>query len=314
VAAPSVTVVIPTRDRWELLPTALDAVFRQEGVEVDAVVVDDASTRPAPPGVAREGVALVRLEQSLGLAGARNAGIARAGGDWIAFLDDDDVWSPNKLRRQLDAAEAVGAGWAYSTAAMIDADGVAEYIWPLPEPERLAERLVASNAIPAGSSNVVGEATLLHSLGGFDEAFSRIADWDMWLRLAVAAPAAAVAEPLVAYRQHVSNMSGSGRRALLAEFDRLAAKHHALAAERGLAFDRAEVEQWAERERRRGVAARARAHLRRGKRARAAATYAAAGVRHASSADLLHAVRMAAGRNLTPPARVEAPSWLAAYR
>ena len=323
--SPRVTVVIPTRNRWHLLPTALTAAFSQEGVAVDVIVVDDASARPAPVELesGERALELVRLDVNRGLAGARNAGVARAGGDWVAFLDDDDVWAPDKLHAQIAAATKARAGWAYSTAVMVDGDGIAEYVWPLPDPATLLERLVASNAIPAGSSNVVVRADVLRSAGGFDEAFSRIADWDLWLRLAAAGPAAAVDRALVAYRQHTGNMSGGGRRELLAEFALLAAKHRDLAADRGLAFDQAGVERWAERERRRGTEARAREQLHRGRRLRAAGVFAAAALRHRDRDSLREAVRLGTarvrGRGPARPeddraARVEQPAWLAAYR
>lgn len=322
--SPRVTVVIPTRDRWRLLPSALEAAFSQEGVQVDVVVADDGSATPPPAGLEAPGRELefVRLDVSRGLAGARNAAVARAAGDWIAFLDDDDVWSPEKLRTQIDAASAAGASWAYSTAVMIDTDGVAEYVWPLPDPATLLDRLVASNAIPAGSSNVVVRAGVLRSIGGFDESFSRIADWDLWLRLAAAGPAAGVDRPLVGYRQHTANMSGGGRRELLAEFGLLAAKHGELAAAQGLSFDVAGVERWAERERWRGTAARAREHLRRGHRLRAAGVFAADGARHRDRVALREGLRLGTERvrGRGPArfderaARVEQPAWLAAYR
>ena len=74
--SPRVTVVIPTRDRWHLVPTALTAAFSQEDVAVDVVVVDDASAAPAPAGLAsgERALELVRLDVNCGLAGARNAG------------------------------------------------------------------------------------------------------------------------------------------------------------------------------------------------------------------------------------------------
>jgi len=320
--APRVTVVIPTRDRWSLLPGALESALSQRGVAVDVVVADDGSTTAPPAEVRRPGVEVVRLETSGGIAAARNAAIVRATGEWVAFLDDDDIWAPDKLRLQIDAALGAGAPWAYATAVMVGSDGTAQYLWPLPDPERLLELLPRSNVIPAGSSNVVVAAETLDAVGGFDESFSRIADWDLWIRLAAVATPAAVPEPLVGYRQHTANMSGGGRRALLAEFRRLEAKHRALAVRSGVAFDRRGLVDWAERERRRGVAARASQELRSGRRLRAARIRLAAGVAHRDASELRQGLVLAtdrlrgrgpSGQSRTETRSVEQPPWLRAH-
>jgi glycosyltransferase involved in cell wall biosynthesis len=99
-----VSVVIPTRDRPKLLLRAIDSVLRQTHREIEVVVVADG---PDPETVsAVQSVDDPRLQLFLNpypstAAGARNAGADRAKGEWIAFLDDDDEWLPNKLERQL---------------------------------------------------------------------------------------------------------------------------------------------------------------------------------------------------------------------
>src|SRR5215218_5096689 len=99
---PDVTVVIPTMDRWRLLSErALHSALTQEQVDLEVVVVDDSATDETAIGIAGlndERVRVIRHEQPQGLQRARNVGIAAARGDWVAFLDDDDVWAPWKLR------------------------------------------------------------------------------------------------------------------------------------------------------------------------------------------------------------------------
>jgi glycosyltransferase involved in cell wall biosynthesis len=154
---PEVTVVIPTLNRWQLLSRgALRSALEQEDVDVEVVVVDDGSTDETPVRLAElddERVRVVRHEQPGGLAHARNAGIAAARCEWVAFLDDDDLWAPWKLRRQLDAAAREDATFVYSAALYVTGGQVE--LAPALEPEGLGQRLLAGEAIPAGGSNVM---------------------------------------------------------------------------------------------------------------------------------------------------------------
>ena len=97
-----VSVVIPTWNRAALLGDALDSVFAQNYAPVQVIVVDDGSTDDTRSLAARyPGVEYYRQEHA-GSAAARNRGVAHARGDYIAFLDSDDVWLPGKLRTELD--------------------------------------------------------------------------------------------------------------------------------------------------------------------------------------------------------------------
>src|SRR5918992_1308501 len=96
-ARPEVSVVIPTRNRRNTVLGAIESARRQEDVAVEVVVVDDGSTDGTEAAVsAVEGVRVIRHPVSRGVAAARNAGISAAAADWIAFLDDDDLWAPWK--------------------------------------------------------------------------------------------------------------------------------------------------------------------------------------------------------------------------
>src|SRR5213592_4830183 len=110
---PEVSVVIPTHSRWDLLSTAaLPAALAQEAVVLEIVIVDDGSTDSTAERLAEitdTRVRVIRHERARGVAQARNAGIGAARGTWIALLDDDDLWAPDKLRTQLDTATSEGA-------------------------------------------------------------------------------------------------------------------------------------------------------------------------------------------------------------
>src|SRR5262245_16886500 len=112
---PLVSVVIPTRNRASLLERTLRSVLAQRMGDLEVVVVDDGSTddTTSVAGAADVRVAVVRNQTPEGVSAARNRGIAAARGSWIAFCDDDDLWSPEKLTLQLDAAQRAGAHWVY---------------------------------------------------------------------------------------------------------------------------------------------------------------------------------------------------------
>ena len=100
---PTVTVVIPTYNRKGLLPRALTSVARQTRPPDEVIVVDDGSTDDTEGLVRREFPDVRYLQQeNRGVAAARNRGIREAKGEWLAFLDSDDEWLPQKLTRQLD--------------------------------------------------------------------------------------------------------------------------------------------------------------------------------------------------------------------
>jgi glycosyltransferase involved in cell wall biosynthesis len=103
-AAPLVTIVIPTCNRPELLDAAVDSALSQTISELEVIVVDDGSTPPAQPRNDDERVHLIRSDVRRGVSWARNAGLAEARGRWIVFLDDDDQLVPEMVALSLEAA------------------------------------------------------------------------------------------------------------------------------------------------------------------------------------------------------------------
>jgi glycosyltransferase involved in cell wall biosynthesis len=289
--APLVSVVIPTHNRWRRLPRALRTALGQEGVDLEVVVVDDGSTDNSPAvlrSVRDPRVRVLRNETSRGVAAARNRGIQAADGEWIAFLDDDDLWSPQKLRLQLERAAATRADFAYAGALRLREPDVVLGVDAAPSPVDFARQMLITNVLPSGPSNVVARADLVRRLGGFDEALAFVADWDLWIRLGARGSAAACPDLLVGYVEHEGNMSVSVGDAAIAEFRYLVAKHRSASDEAGARFDIARFM--------RGVAY---GHLRAGRRLRAARTY----VRGAVSGSVGNVARAAAAAVGGPPAR-----------
>jgi glycosyltransferase involved in cell wall biosynthesis len=266
VTAPDVTVVIPTRDRWPLLSrTALRSALGQRHVEHEVVVVDDGSvdgTAERLHEVADPRLRVVRHDRPLGVSRARNAGIAAARGEWVAFLDDDDLWAPDKLRIQLDVARESGSDFVYAGAVWVDDQLRFLYGHEPPDPLTLAHAVLRWNVVWGGCSNVVARSEVVREVGGFDEELIQLGDWDLWIRLALAARAARVEDVLVGVVVHGQSMLLVDRRNVFAEFERLRAKHRGAAERLGGGPDHVLFARW--------VAA---GHLRAGRRGAAARTY-----------------------------------------
>ena len=270
---PEVSVIIPTRSRWHLLSTAaLPSALEQEDVDVEVIVVDDGSQDETPARLGELGdprLRVIRHESSAGVAVARNAGIRAAHGRWVSFLDDDDLWSPHKLRAQVDSADAAGAVFAYSAGGGLDAARNFLFAVSPPEPADVTRELLRWNVIWCGCSNVMARRDVVQGLGGFDERLVQLADWDLWIRLSLAGPAAATCDVLVGYVMHDESMLLTDRRDVLPEMDYLVAKHEAAAREHGVEPDQALFARWV-----------ARGHRRAGRRTEAALTYLRGALRH----------------------------------
>ncbi len=244
VLVPEVTVVIPSRDRCQLLLRTLGTVLWQENVDLEVVIVDDASSDDTPDRLAEIDDPRVRVHrhpEPLGVGAARNRGIAVARGTWVAFLDDDDLWAPEKLRAQLDAAIHNDAAWAFGSAVHF-VDG--PRLWtlqPAPASVTVHGGLVWRNLVPAGASNVVAHRRALERTGAFDPTLHHLADWDLWIRLAEAGRPAVVEQYLVAYRLHQQNMLLETATTVLDEVERLDRRYLRC---RGGRMDRTWIHDW----------------------------------------------------------------------
>jgi hypothetical protein len=245
VTAPQVSVVIPTRDRWPLLSrNALPSALGQLGVELEVVIVDDGSSDETPQRLADISdprVRSVRVDPARRpklvrtTAHARNRGIAAARGEWLAFLDDDDLWAPDKLRAQLDAAARRGASFAYSRVVAVDEHLRVLEIQPLPDPDELPSLLLRGNFVPGGGSNAIARADLVRQAGGFDESHVFVEDWDLWIRLSRLGRSAACSEVHVARVEHREGALFRERPDVVEDVARLLSKYTQVGARRGLA-------------------------------------------------------------------------------
>jgi glycosyltransferase involved in cell wall biosynthesis len=193
----------------------------QRGVDVEVFVVDDGSAGRAGVVAERVGDARIRLLRHDGRHGpgaARNTGVGAANAAWVALLDDDDLWAPDKLVRQLDAARATGRDWVYAGAVGVDDRHRVLHVEPPITPAEVVRQLPRRNVVPAGASNVTVRAAALSAAGPFDPGLRNTEDWELFIRLARRGPPAAVRAPLVAVRVHLEQASLATAR-LLEELD-----------------------------------------------------------------------------------------------
>jgi glycosyltransferase involved in cell wall biosynthesis len=187
-----ISVLIATHDRPQELRRAIASVFAQTLLPVELVVVDDGSTPPVSlDGLAvPEGLALrlIRNARPAGPARARNIGIAAARGAWIAFLDDDDEFKPDKIAAVAGALERMedGADLLYHPAEIVMVnEGVRYRSRPQAAVDAPAmyRALLVRNVV-GGTPMVVARTRSLLACGGFDESLGALEDYELWLRLA----------------------------------------------------------------------------------------------------------------------------------
>jgi glycosyltransferase involved in cell wall biosynthesis len=188
----------------------LRSALSQHGVDLELIVVDEGSTDDTSAVLAAVGdprLRVIRHDAPVGLSAARNHGADHANGEWLAFLDDDDLWSPDKLARQLAAAREAGSEWVYTGGVNILAGRIVHGHPPLP-PEQVMAALPRYNPIPGGGSNVAIRRSLWLRSGHFQTRFPAGGeDWEMSIRLAKVSRPAWVCSPLVAKRLHPTNMT-----------------------------------------------------------------------------------------------------------
>lgn len=200
---PLVSVIIPTRNRSVLLREAIESVLAvHRGVfELEVIVVDDGSTDSAREVASAYPVVYLRTE-GLGASAARNAGMDAARGEFLAFLDDDDVWLPNNVAPQLSMLDGHPEyGAAYAQVQLTDANRV-PYGDPIPAGP-LQSGWIFDDLLtywPQLGSIVVRTA-VAREIGGFDLTLRSEEEWDWILRIARRYPIGRIEEPVLLFRQ-----------------------------------------------------------------------------------------------------------------
>jgi glycosyltransferase involved in cell wall biosynthesis len=206
---PLVSVVIPTKDRPEMLTRAVQSVLDQTYDPIELHIVDDGSTPPAREAIAGlpteelAGFECHRHETNRGGNAARKTGVEAATGEHVAFLDDDDEWLPEKTTRQVKVlTDTEDAGVVYTANRQLLADGKTQSVHRPGPGGDIAERILYGNYI-GGFSVVMIEADLFDQVGYPDADFPAWQDWELHIRLAQQTNYVSVADALV--RRHIGH-------------------------------------------------------------------------------------------------------------
>jgi glycosyltransferase involved in cell wall biosynthesis len=220
--SPIVSIILPAFNRQAYLRAAVTSIFEQSFTDWELIIADDGSdqgtraylrTLDRPPRVR-----ILWLAHTGNPAAVRNAALREARGEFVAFLDSDDAWHPDKLARQIELLrQQPHRLWCYSPVTHMNADGN-----PLARKPR-ARRMAPSGAVfeqiarwqaAIAMPTVVAQRKLVERVGGFDEQQLMHEDCDLWLKLAHESDVSVVDSPLSRVRHHDNHYSASGERAV----------------------------------------------------------------------------------------------------
>jgi glycosyltransferase involved in cell wall biosynthesis len=209
---PAVSIILPTFNRLKLLRSTLASVFAQTFADWELLIADDGSGSDARAYLETlddPRVKVLWLPHSGRPAVARNAALREAHGEYIAFLDSDDLWTPAKLQIQMTSLrKQAGRRWGYTRFVLVDESGnptdwQRSRSWPVPG-GWIFDKLVRSETVIAVPSVVVSRE-LLEQVGGFDETLVMCEDYDLWLRLAAKSEVDAIDEPCTLVTRHAEH-------------------------------------------------------------------------------------------------------------
>jgi glycosyltransferase involved in cell wall biosynthesis len=199
---PKASIIIITHNRPRLLQRAVESA-RTAGTNLEIVVVDNASLEEtAELCKSLRFIKYTRIERKQELGGARNVGLAASRGEYVTFLDDDDMRLPNTIDQQIRILENnPSLGLIYGQAIFGDQDCNPQHrLYPRECPHGdIFWKLLTRNFIPCGS--VIFRRSCLTRVGLFDDGIERMADWDLWVRIAEFYPVGAIETPVFVWRR-----------------------------------------------------------------------------------------------------------------
>jgi glycosyltransferase involved in cell wall biosynthesis len=204
---PKVSIIIPTYNRAEFLHTAIASILNQTFQDFEVIIVDDASQDHTPDIIRTlpaERIRYIRHKCNKGGSAARNTGIANASAGYIAFLDDDDEWLPDKLRQQVEILDRSSprTGVVYTGYFYIDRNTGRVIGEKIPTKKGYLDHILFTDNCIGGTSSVVIRRECFTKVGLFDENLPCFQDYDLWVRIARKFQFDYVQEPLLKYYIH----------------------------------------------------------------------------------------------------------------
>ncbi len=208
---PAISVIVPAYNAERTILETIGSLQWQTFSDFEMIVIDDGSTDRtlARVNTVRDARLKVFSYENAGVSIARNRGLQHAQGDFITFIDADDLWTPNKLECQFAAlSECQKAGVAYSRTCFMDEQGKTFHVdnMTLPQGDVYA-KLLTKNFLLSPGSNPLIRRQAFESANGFDSSLTHGEDWDLYLRLAARWEFVAVNQPQVFYRQSATSAS-----------------------------------------------------------------------------------------------------------
>ena len=210
---PNISVIIATYQRADMVSQAIDSVLAQTYTDYEIIVINHGSTDNTKQVLASFGDQITVIHQDFNTgsaADAQNVGIMAARGRYIAFLDDDDLWLPNKLEKQIAYLESnPKVGLVYSDTFFLEDQGVSSYTFGQINnllPFEQIWSLFVNCPIPTPSIVLV-RRECLDEVGGFNATIGLAYDYDMWFRIIEKFPVYFLNEPLALYRKHAGSLS-----------------------------------------------------------------------------------------------------------
>jgi len=209
---PSVTVILPTWNRAEWLETAIESVLKQTFHDFELIVVDDASTDSTAEILDHYSgkISTIIFEENLGVSAARNAAIVNSDSEWVAFLDSDDYWHPEKLQKQIKQTIIQQRIPIHFTDEIWIRNGIR--VNPKKKHKKLEGYIFQQSLALClmAPSTVLLRRELLEVHGMFDERFPVCEDYDLWLRLCAHHPVGLLDEKLMTrHGGHADQLSKS---------------------------------------------------------------------------------------------------------
>jgi len=213
-----ISVVLPTHNRKTrgFLKESIESVLKQDHKDFELLIIDDGSTDGTSElcklYASREAANTVRYiyQKNGGVSSARNNGIRCARGEYVAFLDDDDIWLPQKLSEQMNLIESRGDdrfGLCYTALELITEQSARTgEIQSLNADGFVFREMLYKNLVVCTSSVIVPKK-IFDVVGFFDESSSHAEDYDLWLRISKKYNIYSIDKPLVLYRRHKNKLS-----------------------------------------------------------------------------------------------------------